>query len=131
MKIYFLAAVIAGLCVAVAACRPSAAMFHDWSYLLLFIVSIVIAPVLFFILSLPCGFIVLVPLFRLGAKLNGAPFHAGDRVRILVGAHRDRIVQIYEVWEERGQVRVELDEQSRQKVKDVFSFTQVCREGVT
>lgn len=36
--------------------------------------------------------------------------------------------QVCDVWEERGQLRVDLDEQTAKNVTDVFSFTQVCRE---
>jgi hypothetical protein len=82
-----------------------------------------------FFLSLPYAFVVLGPFFHLGAKLNGAPFNVGDRVRILVGPRRDQVVRIYAVWKERNQVRVELDDLAKEKVKDIFSFTQVCREG--
>lgn len=129
MKAYFFVAASLGVCVAVVACQPSAAMFHDWGYLLLFIISVVLAPVLFIFLSMPCSFIVRHPLFLLSAKLNGAPFHIGDRVCILVGPHLGRVVQIYEIWSERGQVRVELNEQTREEVKDVFSYNEVCRES--
>ena len=50
-------------------------------------------------------------------------------MRVLVGPHRDHILQFYEVWTERNQVRVELNAQAKVDVKDVFSFTQVCRES--
>jgi len=66
----------------------------------------------------------------IGSKINGAPFREGDRVRILVGPHRDRIASVYAVWKERNQVRVALDEQAYKDVKDVFGLTQVCREKI-
>ena len=69
-------------------------------------------------------------IFKIGSKINGAPFRDGDLVRILGGPHRDYIVRVYEVWTERGQVLVEIDEQSMKDVKDVFKFTEVCREKV-
>src|SRR5207253_4613352 len=62
-----------------------------------------------------------------GAKLNGAPFHVGDRVCILVGPHRGRVVQVYSV--ERRQIRVQLGEQAKKDSTDAFLFTKVCREG--
>jgi hypothetical protein len=130
LKVYFAVVAILGVWVAVVTCHPSVAMFRDWLYLLLFIVSIVVAPVLFCFLSLPCACMVLGPLYYFRARLNGAPFRVGDRVRILVGPHRDRIVQVYDVWGERRQVRVDLDAQTEKDVTDVFSFTQICRERV-
>ena len=69
-------------------------------------------------------------LYEYGARLNGAPFSVGDRVRILVGPHRDRVVEIYELWDERLQVRVNLDPESKDKVKDVFSYNEICREDI-
>jgi cellulose synthase/poly-beta-1,6-N-acetylglucosamine synthase-like glycosyltransferase len=52
--------------------------------------------------------------------LNGAPFHPGDMVHILKGQHRGRVVRVYDVWGEQGQVRVELGAQEKTDVKDVF-----------
>jgi len=72
------------------ACRPSLELFKDWQYVLLFIFAVVIAPVLGFYLVLPCGFLVLGPLYRVQERRNGGPFKPGDRVRILVGAHRGK-----------------------------------------
>jgi hypothetical protein len=129
MKAYFTLAASFGIWGAVTVCEPSAALFRDWKFVLLFLASVILAPVLAFFVSLPCGVVVLGPIYSLRAKLNGAPFQAGDRVRILVGPHRDRDVRIYDVWTERSQVRVELDAQTKAEVRDVFSFTQVCRES--
>lgn len=66
--------------------------------------------------------------FHIIGKLNGAPFHEGDLVRVLIGPYRDRVVRVYDVWKERNQVRVELGEQERKEVTDVFSFVEICRE---
>ena len=129
MKAYFALAASLGIWVVVTVCPPHAAMFLDWQFALLFIISIVIAPVLAFFLSLPCASVFLGPIYQLRARLNGAPFHVGDRVRILVGPKRDRVVQIYDVWTERSQVRVRLEAQAMRDVSDVFSFTQICRES--
>ena len=61
-------------------------------------------------------------------KLNGAPFHRGDLVRILRGPHRDRVAEVYKLWLERHQVRVRLNEKQKQDVTDVFGYHEVCRE---
>lgn len=59
---------------------------------------------------------------------NGAPYQPGDQVRLLSGRHRGRVVTVYEVWSERGQVRVDLGDVERSAVKDVFGHVEVCRE---
>ena len=66
-------------------------------------------------------------IWRICAKLNGAPFHEGDMVRILTGPHRDRVCRIYALWSERGQVRVDLGESAAKDVTDVFSYVEICR----
>ncbi len=58
-------------------------------------------------------------------RRNGAPFHEGDEVVILSKRYPGRVTRIHAVWNERHQVRVELDEKSRKEVTDVFSFTDV------
>ena len=88
-----------------------------------------------FVLTLPCGFLVAIlfgwfvlgPYYMIRAKINGAPFEVGDRVRILAGPHRDRIATVYEVWESREQVRVELGEAAKVAVTDLFSEIAVCQ----
>jgi hypothetical protein len=67
-------------------------------------------------------------LCRIAAKIQGAPFNEGDSVRILIGPHRDTVTSIYQIWHERGQVRVELGEQASDAVEDVFCSFEVCRE---
>lgn len=128
MKIYFLAAAFLGEWFVLTESQPSVALFHDWKYSLLFVTSVLLMPLFSCALAGIPGPLILGPIFHLGAKLNGAPYQVGDPVRILVGPHRNRLTRIYEVWKERRQVRVELDQQARESVKDVFEFTQVCRE---
>ena len=90
----------------------------------------------FFLISLPIGFLsslvigwpIICILYGIRAKINGAPFHKGDLVHILVGSHRDRIVRVYEIWESRNQVLVELGAKEKEEVKDVFSFGAICKE---
>jgi hypothetical protein len=61
------------------------------------------------------------------ARRNGAPFREGDEVVILSKRFPGRVTRVYEVWNERRQVRVELGEQEREAVTDVFEYTDVCR----
>ena len=128
LKAFLGLAALLGVVVAVITCQPSMAMFHDWQYLLLFIVCIVGTPILFFFAAAPIAAIVLFPLYQIRAHRNGAPFQIGDQVRILAGPHRDRLVQVYAVWEERHQVRVELDGPAKAEFKDVFGYNEICRE---
>jgi hypothetical protein len=66
--------------------------------------------------------------FIIFSRLNGAPFREGEMVRILTGPHRDCLTRIYAVWDERGSVRAEIDDQAKKDVKDVFTYHQICRE---
>ena len=60
---------------------------------------------------------------------NGAPFRVGDRVRILAGRHKDRVVRVYSDWRY-DSVRVELGEMEKEKFTDIFSSLQLAREDV-
>jgi hypothetical protein len=129
LKAFLGLAAVLGVVFAVITCQPTVAVFHDWQYLLLFVVCLVGAPILFFLAAVPIATVVLTPLYQIRARRNGAPFRAGDRVRILAGPHRDRLVRVYAIWEDRHQVRVELDAQAKTEVKDVFRYTEICRES--
>ena len=93
-----------------------------------FSVWAVLAAFFTFLLGSCLGMIFLWPLiWRLGLRFNGAPFQEGDSVQILIGPHRGFVTRIYELWPTRGQVRVDLGEQAKKEVKDVFLDVQVCR----
>ena len=128
-KAYFGAWVILGIVTVVLVCEPSPEMFKDWRFGVFFIVSLLVAPLFFAALSLISAPGVIFPLYCLGRWLAGGPFQVGDRVRILIGPHRERVVEVYEVWESRCEVRVRLDAKAEKEVRDVFSFTQVFRES--
>ncbi len=66
-------------------------------------------------------------LFEKIAKINGAPFCEGDMVYIIAGKHKGKTVSVYEIWKDRKQVRVDLGEQAKKDVKDVYSYIEVCR----
>ena len=57
---------------------------------------------------------------HIAARLQGWPFAVGDRVWILTGRYMNTIATVYEVWTERGQVRVELGAELKEKVEDVY-----------
>jgi len=64
---------------------------------------------------------------HVAARMQGWPFAVGDRVWILSGKYKDTITTVYEVWTERGQVRVELGPEMKAKVDDVYCAVAVCR----
>lgn len=64
---------------------------------------------------------------RIALWIQGWPFQEGDEVVLLAGKNRGRMAQVYEVWESRGQVRVELGKQARRKCTDVFCAVLVTR----
>lgn len=64
---------------------------------------------------------------HVAARLQGWPFAVGDRVWILSGKYKDTITTVYEVWTERGQVRVELGPEIKARVDDVYCAVAVCR----
>lgn len=66
-------------------------------------------------------------LFQVAARIQGWPFTPGEEVVILTGRHKNMVTKIYEIWEERGEVRVDLGEDAKQNVKDVYSALAVCR----
>jgi len=71
--------------------------------------------------------IFLPPIYKLRAFQNGAPFHEGDYVRVLVPPLQDVVACVYEIWPDRSQLRIDLGADSSRALKDVFSFVEVCR----
>jgi hypothetical protein len=74
------------------------------------------------------GWLLLGPMYHAQGLSNGAPYRVGDLVRVPARRHRNRVARVYEVWAERDQVRLELDDNQRERVKDVFSYFEVCRQ---
>ena len=96
-----------------------------FSFWLCFLLAIVITLPLGWILG---GMLIWPWVAVAASKLNGAPFREGERVRVLIAPHRDRVLEVYAVWQDRHQVRAWLDEQHNNDVTDVFSYHEVCRE---
>ena len=92
---------IFGIAVVIKESQPSQVLLSDWLFCALFIVSLLLAPVLFMCLSLLIAPLVLGPAYYLGDRFTGAPFRVGDHVRILVGPYRNRVVEVYDVWDSR------------------------------
>lgn len=70
-------------------------------------------------------------LSHLAARIQGWPFEVGEEIVILTGKHKNTNTKIYEIWEERGQVRVDLGEKQKMEVKDVFCAVEVCRRRIS
>lgn len=66
-------------------------------------------------------------LWHIRVWINGGPFHNGDLVQVIAGAHAGRIAAVYEEWTSRKQVRVDLGESEWKEAKDVFSYVQLLR----
>lgn len=63
----------------------------------------------------------------IAAWIQGWPFSEGDEVVILAGKNRGRVAKVYEVWEPRGQVRLELGDAAKKSVTDVYCAVAVTR----
>lgn len=66
-------------------------------------------------------------LWLVRVRINGGPFHKGDLVQVIAGVHAGKTATVYEEWPSRNQVRIGLGDGLSKEVKDVFSFTQICR----
>jgi hypothetical protein len=82
----------------------------------------------YYLLGMFFGGIILSPfLHMLARKMNGGPFAVGDRVLILAGPYKGKVVSISELWPSRFELRVYLDEEEKKKVTDVLGDHQVWR----
>jgi hypothetical protein len=82
----------------------------------------------YYLLGMILGVMVFGPLLCLLArKVNGAPFAVDDRVMILAGPHKGKVVSVYELWKSRGELRVYLGEEEKKEVTDVLGDYQVWR----
>jgi hypothetical protein len=73
------------------------------------------------------GPFVLGPIYHWRAEVNGAPFHPGDRVEILVGANRGQVARVAEVWDWRGSLRVEFPGATGRGERSIVNLTQVIK----
>ncbi len=125
-KIWMVAAPLYIVFFIVRECHPTFSLFMDWQAVFwLFCVALLALPIGFF-LAILMGWFILGPLYFDRGLKNGGPFRPGDRVRILTGPHRDRIVVVYSLWQG-DSVRVELSEEEKKNYKDVFSPVQLLR----
>ena len=104
-------------------------LLNHWLNAVLFAGLLVLAwGVGWFAVIIP-GWLLLGPLYYSQGLRNGAPYRVGDYVRVVARRQRGQVARVYEVWAERNQVRLELGEVARERVEDVFSYLEVCRES--
>lgn len=60
------------------------------------------------------------------SKVQGWPFGIGEEVVILTGTRKGTIARVYEIWTERGEVRLELGDNAKRAVDDVYCAVEVC-----
>jgi hypothetical protein len=109
--------------------RPVPWLLAHWLNIPMFAGILILAWVLGWYVAILVGWFVLGPLYYGQALRNGAPFRVGESVRLLTGPHAGRVVRVYEIWAERNEIRVDLGEQARDRVEDVYAYVQVCREA--
>lgn len=76
-----------------------------------------------FLLSL----FILGPIYDSQGIANGAPYQPGDLVLLLVGPHQGKVLPVYQVWDQRSEVRVWIGEPEERRADDVFGYAQVLR----
>lgn len=57
-------------------------------------------------------------------KFWGWPFQIGERVEVLTGPEARTIAQVYEVWQSRCEVRLDLGAEKAAEVQDVLAGTE-------
>ena len=60
-------------------------------------------------------------------KFQGWPFQIGERVEVLTGPEARTVAQVYEVWQSRCEVRLDLGAEKAAEVQDVFAGTNLTR----
>lgn len=118
---------LAAAAVSVCVCQPSLEIFTDTSAALGLLSVGALGALLGWQVAILAGWFVLGPIYRDRALKNGAPFQPGDRVRILVGPHRDHVARVYALWQGPS-VRVDVGEKEKKNLKDIFAPTELLRE---
>jgi hypothetical protein len=108
--------------------HPLPWVLSHWLNAALFAGLLVLAWAVGWFAALIPAWFLLGPLYYGQGLDNGAPYQVGDYIRVLSRRYRGRVVRVYELWAERQQVRVELGEAARERVEDMFSYFEVCRE---
>ena len=129
-KVWFVSAIAAGAWFTIAAFDPTLSDILSWRFLVLFVPTSVAVLIVALGLSLIFGSVLVYPVYALQARLNGAPFAVGDRVRVISRRERGRISQVYSAWQG-NTVRIDLGEEAREKFDDIFGWHQIERVAET
>lgn len=65
---------------------------------------------------------------KVALRIQGWPFHIGDEVEVISGKQAGRTALVYEVWESRSQVRLEMGKLAATSFEDVFCAINVTRK---
>lgn len=95
-------------------------------YVLLFLLAIVVAPALLFLVGILVSFPIIGSIYYARELANGGPFKVGDRVYIIAGRHKGKVTRVYSMWQG-GTVRLELGEKEKETFKDIFGGNEVLR----
>jgi len=112
------------------ACNISLQMLGDWGFLWRFIVAILLAVPLGFLLTFLSAAFWGPPLAAFIVLLNGGPFKVGDRVQIIGGKHEGTITTVRELGLGNGGgvvLWVKLGEDAEKEYTDAFRPWQVMR----
>lgn len=71
----------------------------SWASSLIFVGLVLLGALLGYFVGFLVGWPILGPIYYGRGLMNGEPFHPGEMVQILVGPHRDRIVQVMETYD--------------------------------
>src|SRR5437016_2638134 len=125
-KLWFSAALGAAIWFLLSARSLRPQNLRDWRLIIGF-VSLSCAVVLTALLiALILSAMVLQPLYRHQARLNGAPFKVGDFVRVLSGSAKGCNARIYSMCQ--GETfRVDLGKDAKERFADIFAPYQVER----
>ena len=126
MQIWFGIFPLFGLMLAIAVCRPTFSMFREWQYVLLFLLAMIVAPVLLFLVGVLIGFPIIGSIYYARELANGGPFKVGDRVYIIAGRHKGKVARVYSMWQG-GTVRLELGDEAKETFKDIFGGNELLR----
>jgi hypothetical protein len=124
LRMWFVSTAGAAMVCSLAATDFSVRLLVDWKMAALYLLIIVIAAPLGFMLGVCPGFMIIAPIFHVRMLINGGPFKVGDTVQIIGGSHDAMITKIYSGWQG-AQVRVEMGEAEKDSYQDVLSPTQI------
>jgi hypothetical protein len=105
-------------------------LFSDLGYFFQNIVHVILLSILVFLCSAVIGWPIIGTIYHYRELENGGPFKVGDYVQILVGANKGKVAQVYSTWQG-SSVRVDLGQDLKDELKDIFSSTQLIKEKNT